>query len=47
MHLSHFVGLSASKLNNDEKLVSVQGHLIMLKDQNPKNLLEILTCCVF
>ncbi|BFD45986.1 MAG: hypothetical protein DMENIID0002_06320 [Rickettsia endosymbiont of Sergentomyia squamirostris] len=31
-------GLGASKLNNDEKLVSVQGHLIMLKDQNPKNL---------
>ncbi|WP_341755670.1 FAD-dependent oxidoreductase [Candidatus Tisiphia endosymbiont of Ptychoptera albimana] len=31
-------GLGASKLNNDEKLVSVQGHLIMLKDQNPKDI---------
>jgi L-2-hydroxyglutarate oxidase LhgO len=31
-------GMGAIKLNNEEKLVSVQGHLIMLKDQNPKSI---------
>ena len=31
-------GIGAIKLNHDEKLVPVQGHLIMLKDQNPKHL---------
>ena len=27
-----------SSLNKDEEMVSVQGHLIMLKDQNPRDL---------
>lgn len=31
-------GIGAIKLNHDEKLISVQGHLIMLKDQNPKHI---------
>lgn len=31
-------GLGAIKLNNDEKLIPVQGHLIMLKSQNPKHI---------
>ena len=31
-------GLGAAKLHDDEQLVPVQGHLIMLKDQNPKDL---------
>jgi hypothetical protein len=31
-------GLGAAKLNNDAELVPVQGHLIMLKDQNPADL---------
>jgi hypothetical protein len=29
-------GNGAKNLSNDDKMVSVQGHLIMLKDQNPK-----------
>lgn len=29
-------GNGARKLSNDEKMISVQGHLIMLKDQDPK-----------
>ena len=31
-------GIGAIKLNHDEKLIPVQGHLIMLKDQNPKHI---------
>ena len=31
-------GLGAKQLSNDDKMVPVQGHLIMLKAQNPKNL---------
>ncbi len=31
-------GLGSKNLNNDNKMVSVQGHLIMLKDQEPKDL---------
>ena len=31
-------GLGAAELNNDEQLVSVQGHLVMLKDQTPTDL---------
>jgi hypothetical protein len=31
-------GLGASKLDNDEEVVSVQGHLVMLKDQVPADL---------
>ena len=31
-------GLGSADLNADSKMVSVQGHLIMLKDQNPKEL---------
>lgn len=31
-------GLGAIKLNNDELVIPVQGHLIMLKDQNPKHI---------
>ena len=32
------VGLGARELNNDKTMVPVQGHLLMLKDQNPKDL---------
>ena len=35
-------GLGAAELNADSKLVSVQGHLIMLKDQNPKDLQSMI-----
>ncbi len=31
-------GLGSEQLNHDDQLVSVQGHLIMLKDQNPADL---------
>ncbi|HSX20993.1 MAG TPA: FAD-dependent oxidoreductase [Gammaproteobacteria bacterium] len=31
-------GLGAKKLNNDDNLISVQGHLIMLLDQNPEDM---------
>lgn len=31
-------GLGSFELNGDEDMVSVQGHLVMLKDQNPKDL---------
>jgi glycine/D-amino acid oxidase-like deaminating enzyme len=31
-------GLGARDLNDDKKMLSVQGHLIMLKDQNPADL---------
>jgi hypothetical protein len=31
-------GLGARELDADDKMVSVQGHLIMLKDQNPADL---------
>jgi D-amino-acid oxidase len=31
-------GLGSSTLNNDSKMIPVQGHLIMLKEQNPKEL---------
>jgi len=31
-------GLGAEALNGDTKMISVQGHLIMLKDQNPADL---------
>lgn len=31
-------GLGSAELNNDKEMVSIQGHLIMLKDQNPKDL---------
>ena len=31
-------GLGAQKLNHDEKIVPVQGHLIMLKNQKPEEL---------
>jgi len=31
-------GLGAKQLNNDDKLVSVQGHLVMLKNQAPKDI---------
>ena len=31
-------GIGSRDLNNDDQLVSVQGHLIMLKDQNPEDL---------
>ena len=35
-------GLGSSTLNDDSKLVSVQGHLVMLKDQEPKNLQSMI-----
>jgi D-amino-acid oxidase len=35
-------GLGSSELNRDVKMSSVQGHLIMLKDQNPKELQYML-----
>lgn len=31
-------GLGSFELNHDAEMISVQGHLIMLKDQNPKDL---------
>lgn len=31
-------GLGAVKLNSDQNIIPVQGHLIMLKDENPKDL---------
>jgi len=37
-------GMGAIKLNKDDKIVSVQGHLIMLKDQNPKNINYMIFC---
>ena len=36
--------MGAIKLNSDNKIVSVQGHLIMLKDQNPKNITHMIFC---
>ncbi len=35
-------GLSSKDLNNDGKIQSVQGHLIMLKDQNPTDLQHMI-----
>ena len=35
-------GLGSSKLNKDDKMISVQGHLILLKDQIPKDLQYML-----
>ena len=35
-------GLGSVALNNDQKMVSVQGHLIMLKDQNPQDIQYII-----
>jgi len=35
-------GLGAKDLNNDQEMVSVQDHLIMLKDQNPADMHMIL-----
>ncbi len=37
-YIINCAGLGAKNLNNDSKMVSVQGHLIMLKDQEPKDL---------
>ena len=31
-------GLGAQKLNQDKEMISIQVHLIMLKDQHPKDL---------
>lgn len=31
-------GLGSKELNNDQEMISIQGHLIMLKDQNPLDL---------
>ncbi len=35
-------GLGAAALNHDERMLSVQGHLIMLKDQNPRDLQHMI-----
>jgi hypothetical protein len=35
-------GLGAGALNGDAKMVSVQGHLIMLKDQRPQDLQHMI-----
>jgi hypothetical protein len=35
-------GLGAKGLNKDSKMISVQGHLIMLKDQNPVDLQHMI-----
>lgn len=35
-------GLGARELDGDDKLLSVQGHLIMLKDQNPADLQHMI-----
>jgi hypothetical protein len=35
-------GLGSRELNKDKEMVSVQGHLIMLKDQNPEDLQHMI-----
>jgi len=35
-------GLGSASLNDDSKMVSVQGHLVMLKDQQPKDLQHMI-----
>lgn len=35
-------GIGSDSLNNDADMVSVQGHLIMLKDQNPQDLQHMI-----
>jgi D-amino-acid oxidase len=37
-YIINCTGLGAQELNNDPNYVSVQGHLVMLKDQNPADL---------
>lgn len=37
-------GMGAIKLNDDNNIVSVQGHLIMLKEQDPKNIDHMIFC---
>lgn len=34
----HCTGMNAAQLNHDEKMVPVQGHLVMLRNQNPSDL---------
>jgi hypothetical protein len=41
-YIINCTGLGSKGLNNDEALVSVQGHLIMLKDQNPGDLQHMI-----
>ncbi|MBY0109540.1 MAG: FAD-binding oxidoreductase [Candidatus Babeliaceae bacterium] len=37
-YIINCTGLGSKELNNDSEFISVQGHLIMLKDQNPSDL---------
>lgn len=37
-YIINCTGLGAGQLNNDQDVVSVQGHLMMLKDQKPQDL---------
>lgn len=37
-YIINCTGLGSKELNSDDKMVSVQGHLIMLNDQNPADL---------
>jgi D-amino-acid oxidase len=37
-YIINCTGIGSAQLNSDDQLVSVQGHLIMLKDQNPEDL---------
>lgn len=41
-YIINCTGLGSKELNNDTELVSAQGHLIMLKDQNPDDLQYIV-----
>jgi FAD dependent oxidoreductase len=41
-YIINCTGLGAEKLNQDSKMVSVQGHLIMLKDQKPADLQHMI-----
>jgi len=41
-YIFNCAGIGAKDLVNDDKLVSVQGHLIMLKNQNPRDLQHMI-----
>lgn len=41
-YIINCTGLGAKELNNDDAMVSIQGHLIMLKDQKPQDLSNMI-----
>jgi D-amino-acid oxidase len=41
-YIFNCTGLGAKELQNDDKMISVQGHLIMLKNQEPKDLQHMI-----